>query len=70
MEKVGAKRTVEEGIKVVIVDLAEFEEVLASIRTCFDLEIDDYVPEGCFQEKRHEPVSEQQSPSHLKTQIT
>ena len=48
-----AKQTVEKSIKVVVVYLAEFEKILASFWTCLDLEIDDYVTKGCFQEKRH-----------------
>lgn len=59
-EKVDREQTIEEGIKVIIVDLAKFEEVLASFWTCLDLEIDDYVTEGCFQEQRHGPVQQQQ----------
>lgn len=52
-EKVGAMRTIEKGIKVVIEDLAQFEEILGSFGTCLDLEVDDYVSEGCFQEEGH-----------------
>ena len=62
-EKVGRERTIEEGIKVIIVDLAKFEEVLASFRTCFDLEIDDYVTKGCFQEQGHDPVHNSSNPN-------
>jgi hypothetical protein len=47
------KRTVEEGIKVIVVYLALFDKILAFFRTCFDLEVDDYVTKGCFQEKGH-----------------
>ncbi len=46
-------RTIEKGIKVVIEDLAQFEEILGSFGTCLDLEVDDYVSEGCFQEEGH-----------------
>jgi hypothetical protein len=43
-----SKRTIEERIKVIIVYLAQFEEVFANLRACFNLEINDYVPKGGF----------------------
>ena len=47
------KRTVEESIKVVVIDFTQFHKVLTKLGTCIDLKIDDYVTERCFHEKRH-----------------
>jgi hypothetical protein len=47
------RRTVEEGVEVVVVDLAELEEVLARPRAGLDLEVDDQVPERRLEQHRH-----------------
>jgi hypothetical protein len=65
-KKLDTKRTVEEGVKIEIVDFAQFEEILASFWTCFDLEIDDDVSKGCFQEKRHDPQQPQTDHQNLR----
>lgn len=45
--------TVEKSIQVVVVDLAELEEVLASLWAGVDFEVDDQVADGCLEENRH-----------------
>jgi hypothetical protein len=53
MNDARVKRTVEESIKVVVIEFAQFDKVLTKLGTCVDLKIDDYVTERCFDEKRH-----------------
>ena len=48
-----AKHTNEERIQIVIVHLGQLQEVLTSFRACFNLEIDNDVPERSLEEKRH-----------------
>ena len=47
------RRTVEECVEGVVLDLAEFEEVLACSGTSLHLEVDDQLPEGGLEHDRH-----------------
>jgi hypothetical protein len=60
------RRTVEESVEVVVVDLAELEEVLARPRAGLDLEVDDQVPKRRLEQHRHARLSpaQVQKPLH------
>ena len=45
--------TVKEGIKVVIVNLAKFEKILAKCGASLYFKVDNDVPQGCLEEHRH-----------------
>lgn len=47
------EHTIEESIKIVILQLAQLEKVLARPRTFLRLEIDHQLPEGGFEHDRH-----------------
>ena len=46
-------RTIKESIQVVILEFAQFQEILARPRTFLRLEIDNQLPEGGLQHDRH-----------------
>ena len=54
MEENRREPTIEERVKVVIVNFAELQEVLTEFWTCFHFEVDDDVPKGSFEQYGHE----------------
>ena len=52
MQKV-AELTIEKRVQVVIIDLAQLQEVFAGFGTVVDFQVDDQVPQGRLKENRH-----------------